>query len=262
MLFSLKFNFYPSFFIISPRPLDDDPFAVTSEPKRPLLESSISERAPNTSVPFKDKYSHSDRVPSATSQTPLGSAVDLFERRSGAQSDRVSHPVQEEQRSRKRKEMEAEIQIDELESIMSEDFDCFDEQPSDYKAQPIKQGLGNVEASSSSKRQRVQLEKNVTNKWSQVGLEKESTSHRNESEKSVKHIFSVKKELDNDLEYGSTYHESSKRPQASSASRSKNLDPFEDDEVSVLVFAHAARSRKEIKTELSQNTQIIYISGF
>lgn len=158
--------------------------------------------------------------------------------------------------------MEAEIQIDELESIMSEDFDCFDEQPSDYKAQPIKQGLGNVEASSSSKRQRVQLEKNVTNKWSQVGLEKESTSHRNESEKSVKHIFSVKKELDNDLEYGSTYHESSKRPQASSASRSKNLDPFEDDEVSVLVFAHAARSRKEIKTELSQNTQIIYISGF
>ena len=218
-----------------------------SEPKRPLLESSISEQALSTSATFKDKNLHPDRVPAATSQTPLGSAVDLFERRSEAKSDRVSHPVQEEQRSRKRKEMEAEIQIDELESIMSEDFDCFDEQPSDYKAQPIKQGLSNVEASSSSKRQRVQLEENVTNKWSQVGLEKESTSHRNQSKTSVQHVVSVKKEPENDLEYGSTYSESSKRPQVSSASRSKNLDPFEDDEVSLLIFAHPAMSREEIK---------------
>ncbi|XP_073341617.1 nibrin isoform X2 [Pagrus major] len=238
------------------RPLDDDLFAVTSEPKRPLLESSTSKQALNTSVTFKDTYSHSDRVPAATSQTPLGSAADLFERRSEAQSDRVSHAVQEEQRSRKRKEMEAEIRIDELESIMSDDFDCFDQQPSDYKAQPIKQGSGNVEASSSSKRQRVQLEENVTSKRSQVGLEKESTSNKNQSEKSVQHIVSVKKEPTHDLGYGSTYHESSKRPrpQVSSASTSKNLDPFEDDEDLELLKVDICQPKEETKTPLKPVT--------
>lgn len=225
--------------------MEDEPSAIVSEPKRPVLESSISIQAPNTSVTSKETY----RVPAATSQAPLGSAADLFVGQSEAQSVRVSHTVQVEPQSRKRKEMEAEIRMDELESIMSEDMDCFDEPPSDkgQQAQPIthsstekKQGLDNVEALSASKRQRVHLKENGTNKRPQGGLEKESKNNRQKSEQ---HIVSIKTEQVNPLEYRTTYHESSKAPEVSSATTSKNIEPFEDDEVrtccqsdSVLLF--------------------------
>ncbi|XP_070768184.1 nibrin [Enoplosus armatus] len=222
------------------RPLEDELFAIMSEPKRPVLESSISIQAPDTSVMSKATYSRSDRVPAATSQTdPLGSAADLFVGRSEAQSDRVSRSVQEEPRSRKRKEMDAEIQLAELESIMSEDMDCFDEQPSDNQGQQAqlimhsstekKQGLNTVEAS--SKRQRVHLEENVTNKRPQVGLKEES--HKKHSQKSEQHIVSIKTEQVDPLEYRTTDHES-RRPPEVSASTSKNIEPFEDDEVSFI----------------------------
>lgn len=228
---------YPSLcFILSSRPLEDEPFAIVSEPKRPVLESSISIQAPNTSVTSKETY----RVPAATSQAPLGSAADLFVGQSEAQSARVSHTVQVEPQSRKRKEMEAEIQMDELESIMSEDMDCFDELPSDkgQQAQPIthsstekEQGLDNVEALSASKRQRVHLKENGTNKRPQGVLEKESASLKNNGQKSEQHIVSIKTEHVHPLEYRTTYHESSKAPEVSSATTSKNIEPFKDDEV-------------------------------
>lgn len=228
-------------FILSSRPLEDELFAVVSEPKRPVLASSISIQAPNTSAASKETHTCSDRVPAATSQTPPASSVDLFAERSEAQSRRVSHAVQEQPQSRKRKEMEAEIQMDELESIMSEDMDCFDEQPSDnqgQRAQPLmhssvgKQQV--INTSSSSKRQRVHLEENVTNKKPQVGLKKESGYHKNHSEKSEQHIISIKTEKVDPSEHGTTYQEPSKRPQVSSASTSKNIEPFDDDETSFI----------------------------
>lgn len=250
---------YPSLcFLLSLRPLEDELFAVMSEPKRPVLESSISIQAPNTSVTSKETYSRSDRVPAATSQAPVGSAADLFVGRAGGLSDRVSHAAQEEPRSRKRKGMEAEIQMDELESIMSEDMDYFDEPSSgnqDHKAQLImhssteqKQGLNTVEAS--SKRQRVHLEENGANKRPHVGLEKESGSHKKHSQKSEQHIVSIKTEQVHPSEYRTTYRESSKP-----ASTSENIEPFEDDDASFIEvrlsvcqpFVHPVLQRKQIK---------------
>ncbi|KAM9353959.1 nibrin [Symphorus nematophorus] len=244
------------------RPLEDKHTAVMSEPKRPVLESSFSIQAPNTS---KETSSHSNRVPTATSQTPLGSADDLFVGRSEAQSDRVSHAVQEEPQSRKRKEMDAGIQLDELESIMSEDMDCFDEQPSvnqGQKPHPIvhtstekKQGLNAVEASSSSKRQRVHLEENGTSKRPRVGLDKQSDSHKNHSQQSEQRTISIKTEQVDPSEYRTTSHESSKRPEVSSASTSKNTEPFEEDDASFiedleLLEGDICQPKEEPKTPL------------
>lgn len=193
-----------------------------SEPKRPALESSVSTRAPNTSVMSKETPSRSGRVSAAAS------ASDLF----GGQSEVRAVAVKEEPRSRKRKEMEEEIQMDELESIMSEDMDCFDEQPSineGKQAQPG--GLDTVEASSSSKRPRVHLEENGTNKRPQLGLETESVSsiHKKNSQKSEQRIVSIKTEPVDPLECRTTFNESSKRREVPSASTSTNIEPFEDD---------------------------------
>lgn len=220
--------------ILSSRPLEDELFAVTSELKRPVLESSISMQAPNTSVTSKELYSCSDRVPAATSQTPLSSAADPFVGRPKAQSDSVSHAVQKEPQSRKRKEMVAEIQMDELESIMSEDMDGFEEQPSGNQSQLIKhssteqkQSLNTVE--SSSKRQRVHLEENGTSQRPHVGLQKESDSHKNRNQKSEHHIASIKKEQVDPFEYKTTYESS--KPEVP-ARISKDIEPFEDDDAS------------------------------
>ncbi|XP_070822387.1 nibrin [Chaetodon trifascialis] len=220
------------------RPLEDELFAVVSEPKRPVLESSIGMQAPNTSATSKDAYTCSDRVPAATSQTPPGSSADLFGERSAAQSHRASLAVQEQPQSRKRKDMEAEIQMHELESIMSEDMDSFDEQPSDnqgQRAQPVmhtsagkKQVMNTLP---SSKRQRVHLEEDATNKKPQAGLKKESGYHSNHSQKSEQHIISIKTEEDDPSEQRKSYQESSK---VSSASTSKNIEPFDDDEASFI----------------------------
>lgn len=202
-----------------------------SEPKWPALESSVSTRAPNTSVMSKETPSRSGRVSAAAS------ASDLF----GGQSEVRAVAGKEEPRSRKRKEMEEEIQMDELESIMSEDMDCFDEQPSineGKQAQPIlftstgkKEGLDTVEASSSSKRPRVHLEENGTNKRPQLGLETESGSsiHKKNSQKSEQRIVSIKTEPVDPLECRTAFNESSKRREVPSASTSTNIEPFEDD---------------------------------
>ncbi|XP_054477410.1 nibrin [Anoplopoma fimbria] len=212
------------------RPLEEELFSVMSEPKRPALESSISIQTPNTSSTSKETSSRSDRAPVAISKTSHGSAVDLFVGRSEAQSDRVSHAVQEEPRSRKRKEMEEEIQMDELESLMSEEMDFFDEQPSGNQGQQAQlstlssteqtQSLNTVEASTSSKRQRVHLEENVKNQRPQVGLEKEK------KHKSDQHVVTIKTGQVHPPEYKTTKNESSTRP---SASTSKDIEPFEDE---------------------------------
>lgn len=216
------------------RPLEDEPFAIVSEPKRPILESSISLQAPKTPVTSEETY----RLPAATSEARLGSAADLFVGQSEAQSGRISRSVQKEPWSRKRKEMEAEIQMDELESIMSEDMDFFDEPPSDkgQQAQPIqhssaekKQGLDIIEASFASKRQRVSCEENGNTKKPQRGLEKESASLKNQSQKSEQLIVSVKTEQVHPLEAKTTYRESSKPPEVSSATTSTKIEPIEDE---------------------------------
>ncbi len=126
--------------------------------------------------------------------------------------------------------MEEDIQMDELESIMSLDMDGFDEQPSHnqgQQAQPItpsstknKHGLNTMEASSSSKRQRVHVEENRTNK--------------RPLEKPEQQIVSIKTEQVSPVKDMTTYHESSKRPGVTSVSTNKNVEPFEDDDASFI----------------------------
>ncbi|XP_033496569.2 nibrin isoform X1 [Epinephelus lanceolatus] len=244
------------------RPLEDELCAVTSESKRPVLESSISIQAPNSSATSEETYSRSGRAPATTSQTALGSAADLFVGRS-----EVPQAVPEQPRSRKRKELEEDIHMDELESIMSLDMDFGDEQPSGNQGQkaPLtvhsttkqKQSSNTVEASSSSKRQRVLVEETGKNQRLQVGLEKESDSHKHQ--KSPPHIVSIKKEQVDPLEHRKTNQESSKPQEVSSASTSKNLQPFDSDEASfiedlALLEGDITEPKEETKTPLKPVT--------
>lgn len=223
----------PCFFPTS-RPLEDEPSTITSEPKRTILESSTS--IPNTSAPPKETYT----VPAATSQAALGSTVDLFGGQSEAHSDRLSHAAHKEPQSRKRKQMNEVIQMDELESIMSEDMDWFDESPSEKapQAQMIIHSSTDINEAS-SKRQRVHLGENGTKKMQQPqqqqpqqqqSSERESSSFKNNNPKSAQQTVSVTKEKVQS-EYVTAYHECSKPPQASSTTASTNAEPFDDDEV-------------------------------
>ncbi|TNN75725.1 Nibrin [Liparis tanakae] len=219
------------------RPLEEESLSFMSEPKRPALDTD-AKQTPNTSARSKEASSSSDRAPVAISQTTLGSTADLFVGRSEAQPNRVSHAVHEEPCSRKRKEMEAEIQMDELEELMSEDMDFLDEQPSGNQGQQAqletlkstehKQSLNTVAASSSSKRPRVQLEEHVKNQKPQVGLGKEK------KQTSGQHIVTIKTEQVDPVEYKTTNKGSSTRPEVSSASTSKDIQPFEDGDSSFI----------------------------
>ncbi|KAM7420793.1 hypothetical protein PAMA_015153 [Pampus argenteus] len=222
------------------RPLEDKLSAVMSEPKRPVLESSFSMQAPDTSVMSKEKTSRSDRVPAAKSQTPLGSAADLFIGQPDAPSESVSQAAKGEPLCRKRKEMEQEIQMDELESIMSQDMD-WDEQPSGSQSPPSrmhisteqKQPLTAVEASSSSKRQRVHREESqINNQRLLLGLEKELGTNKNQSRKTEQHVVSIKTEPLHPSENRTTNYESSKPPEVSSAGKNQDFQPFEEDDAS------------------------------
>lgn len=205
-----------------------DEFSAVSEPKRPVLESSISLQAPNTSSMSKGTCSASDGVPAATSQASLGSVADLFRGRSQAQV---------EPRSRKRKEMEAEaeMQMDEIMSLMSEDMECFDEQPSgsqEKKAQPLvqssaeqKRSSDTAEASSSSKRQRVDNEALGSHQKPKVSLEKGSGSSKDQRQTSKQPIISIKIEPS---DYTTAVPGSRKPSERSRVSTSNNMQPFED----------------------------------
>lgn len=222
-----------------------------SDPKRPVPEPSNSLWAPNTSVTPKE----TGRVAAATPPAPPGAAAGLYVGRSAAQAARASRPVQQEPWRRKRKEMEAEIQMDELESIMSEDMDCFDEPPSDegQQAQPTKHSSAekkraDVVPFSASKKQRVALEENGTGKRPQGDLGKESASITS-SRITEQHIVSVKTEKVHPSEYGS-----SKPPEASWDA--VKVNPLGEDEASFVEvrtnrlsvrlcpFGHAAILRK------------------
>ncbi|KAM6995096.1 nibrin [Tautogolabrus adspersus] len=210
------------------RPLEDDLSAVMSEPKRPVLESSISMQKQHSSV---ESNSRSERVPAVTSQE---SAADLFVGLPEAESRRVSHSIQDGPQSRKRKEMEAEIQMDELESIMSEDMDFFDEPPSSkpvQQAQNItisstgqKQGLNTGKTSSISKRQRILVEEHERNERPRTSLHEESGSHMQHNKPSG-NITSIKTEQVNP-EYRKSYQEASEPAEVPST----EIEPFEDDE--------------------------------
>ncbi|KAM3614913.1 uncharacterized protein V6R79_020761 [Siganus canaliculatus] len=240
------------------RPLEDDLSDVMSEPKRPVLDSSISIQAPSTPVTSKKTQPSSERIPAVPS---LGSPDDLFGGQSETTSNRGSRAVQDELQSRKRKEVEAEIQLHELESIMSEDMDCFDEPPSHnwgQQTQPIRhssadkrQGLNTMEAP--SKRQRVQVEESATSKKPKVAPSRDEGFSENNGQKSDRHIISIKTERDDSTEYEATNQKTRKAPEAASATTNKNIDPFMEDEASFvedleLLQADICHPKEEAKT--------------
>ncbi|KAG7474921.1 nibrin [Solea senegalensis] len=213
------------------RPLNDEFSPVMSESKRPALASSMSRiQAPSTTFTCKE---------TPTSQTPLGSGADLFTGQSQAPHHRVSHTAQEEPRSRKRKEIEEETRMEELESIMSEDMDFFDEQPSSNQCQQAqlkeqssvaqKHALNIAEAFPSSKRQRVHVEDSGDNKRPLVDTEK-----RNQSRDPEQYVVSIKTEQVDPSYNKTTNDESSKRLDVSSATKTKNTTPCDGDKASVM----------------------------
>lgn len=206
-----------------------------SEPKRPLLDPSTRLQKPHSS---KETHPGSERVPAAASPE---SAVDLFVGPPRAESDRVSLSMQEKQRSLKRKEMEADISMDELESIMSEDMDCFDEQPSVKESHQSlrlssakqKQDFNTAETPSASKRQRLHVEGHGADEKSQKGLEKESGLQLIHSKTADNDKIHIKTDRINPSDHSSSHNETIKPPdvpQAKTASTSKEMQPFEDDE--------------------------------
>lgn len=173
------------------RPLEDDFSGVMSEPKRPPPESFVPTQG-SVSSSSKEMPPIAPRDPPAVSETPLESAADLFVGRSEARSG--------EPQSRKRKEYE-EIQMEELESIMSMDIDGFDDyQPCNQRQQEqlsvhslTKQNQGTVEPL--SKRQRTDQRENGTSQEKpDVNPKKESSFQQKQSERSEQHKVAIKTE--------------------------------------------------------------------
>lgn len=209
------------------RPLEDELSAVTSEPKRSAQEPAFAVQASETQTVQKGTPSLLPSGPLALSHTPAESS-DLFVGCSETQP--------KEAQSRKRKGIEAELQIEELESIMSEDMDCFDGELSSYQRQQekpvarslVKQKPGHHTVNSSSKRQRVHMEENGTSHQKPQGSpESKSSFQKNHSERSQQRFISIK------TEQVTTTHEPSK-PEISAASTSKNINPPEDDDGSLI----------------------------
>ncbi|XP_037532886.1 nibrin [Nematolebias whitei] len=211
-------NFFQS--VNKKRPLDDDLSAVMSEPKRAVPESFITTQDLNTSSVPKQMPSLTLRSPPAVSETPLDSPADLFQ----------SEVRPEKPQSRKRKEVEEDIQMEELESIMSMDIDGFDDiLPSNQSQQEqvkvhslAKPNLGTVE--SSSKRQRISQRENGTSRQNpEVDLKNKSNFQQDTKEQSEQRKVSVKTEPLQVTENLRNKHESSK------PGTSKNTKPFEDE---------------------------------
>uniref|UniRef100_A0A674PMN2 Nibrin n=1 Tax=Takifugu rubripes TaxID=31033 RepID=A0A674PMN2_TAKRU len=217
------------------RPLLDEPFM--SEPKRATLDSSIS---------FQAQDASDSRKP------PLDSAADLFPEQSAGQRDRISLSVQEEPNKRKREKQEEEnIEMDELESIMSVDMDFDDELPAvkSQEAQPLTQsshektcGVDTEGASSASKRQRLYCEGDGTDRRRQHDVKNE-----NKSETPERHRSSLKTKESPPLEHSSTHQESSKRPQSSSSTTHTNTKASEDIEDLELLIADDWQPKEETK---------------
>ncbi|MEQ2170625.1 hypothetical protein GOODEAATRI_002238, partial [Goodea atripinnis] len=213
---------------------EDESSAVMSAPKRPAPEPSITSSQDTHSPRVSKKMPSLSPVgPPAVSETPLDSGDDLYAGR--------AEVLAEEPGSRKRKGMEEEIKLEELESIMSEDMDYLDDElPSSYgQKQPLmlhglaKQKQGS-HTESSSKKQRVHQEQaEITRQRPDLGLEKER-SEQNHREQSEWHVVSIKTEQV-DLTVSTTpNHDSSKPPNRSAASATKEKKAFEDDEASFI----------------------------
>ncbi|XP_055759912.1 nibrin-like isoform X3 [Salvelinus fontinalis] len=148
-----------------PREGEESP-TVQSEAKLSRREED-KEKTKRT-VPQHSETSNSTHTPTGRSQGQHSSGAHLFPGQTEALSEGFSNPAQQVLQSRKRKEMEetkgggaSEIEMHELESIMSEDMDESDEPMSASQGQRLKL----TEQSSTNQGQRSQLtDKSSTNR--------------------------------------------------------------------------------------------------
>ncbi|XP_038146118.1 nibrin [Cyprinodon tularosa] len=204
------------------RPLEEDYSAVVSAPKRPAPESTITSQDTDSPRVSGKKASLPSDGPLAVCETPLESLEDFHAERADALAD--------QRLSRKRKEMEEEIKMEELESLMSEDMDVFcDEPPSRHcqKEQLMVPSLDKHKQSShtaaaSTKKQRLQSE--GATQRPDLHLEKESSkqNHRGES-------VSSRTERPRLTENPTPYPDSNKPPSKAPSSPTRSID-FKDDE--------------------------------
>lgn len=207
---SLKSFFQP----IKKRQLEDDISPETSQPKR--CATSI-----NSQPPKNDKETHSERGPTEASQ-----------------SSRGAPDTQNKAQGQKRKEMEEEIELDELESLMSEDMDCFDEplsrSQSQAKLNVSDQQTTVCKTETSSKRRRLQAEQDEGNrrKNQQFDLEKPSTSGNSSGVKIKEQNVSVNidtfRHSENKTENGRPSNPQVKAPVKLSAEKKQNKVPDDD----------------------------------
>lgn len=175
------------------------------------------------------------------------SAADLFVRESAPQPGAVLKKAQEPH-SRKRKEMDQEIDVDELESLMSEDF--FDEMPA-VDSQPAqaaakaftlaekKQETPFVGESSASKKQRVHLKEPRSSTAPRGRWEKDSTPPTDSSRQSKQPFVSVKTEPVCSPESQAVPPESSKAFRVDAANSGPNNLPCKDnDDASLFEVNH------------------------
>ncbi|XP_028327152.1 nibrin [Gouania willdenowi] len=195
------------------RPLDDELSAVTSEPKRPTL-GSINAEASKTST-----------------TSNLGSASDLFAQ--------PAEPPTAANTSRKRKVMEEDIHMEELESIMSEDMDCFEVQLSGNRSKeeepsaqsPFKQNQVNTEESS-NKKQRVHQEGSGGNKQ-QLQVHLKTGPEKRPKQQSEPNPVHIKMEQTHPTDHVTVPINNGKKPSQASV----NTIQFEDDDDASFVEA-------------------------
>ncbi|KAM6909660.1 nibrin [Xenentodon cancila] len=205
------------------RPLEDELSAVMSEPKRPAPESSITLQASHTLTIPKQMLSFSLCGPPAVSQTPAESS-DLFVGCS---------------ESRKRKGTEAEIQIEELESIMSLDMDGCDDEPSGCGGQQQKPGVHSLakqkQEQQTRKKQRFDPEEDATSKQKpRMSPGREAGFQKNHSEPSKQCPVSFTTEQVNSADQRTINQGAQNTLEVSSASKSKNIKRLEDDDGSFI----------------------------
>lgn len=210
-------GFVPLFCFCLVRPLLDEP--SVSDPKRAALESPVAVPSLNVSDPQK---------------APLGSAAHLRPGQSEGRRDSFSLSAQAELNNRKRKEMEEDMEMEELESIMSLDMDVFDELPAvesqhaqtSTRSSHEERGIvATAEASSASKRPRLYFEDGPDRR------QRCDVRRENHSEKPERPAVSVRTEEPLSLsERSSTRGESSKRPQMSSSATHSDVKACEDAE--------------------------------
>lgn len=185
------------------RPLEDDISPEKSDAKRPACDSSLNSQT------VKETPTHSQKGCADSSQTSPGLA-------------------QNKAQGQKRKEMEEEIEQDELESIMSMDMDCLDEPPSrsQTKVNGSKQQK-QVKTETLSKRQKLRLQDDKDSIQSQPSnMEKPSTSSKIQDIKEQN--ISINIDTFQHTENSSENKRPNKPTAKPSADKKQNRQPFED----------------------------------